>query len=125
MDRLFLILAGIIGALGVGLGAFGAHGLRGRLTPAQLATFETGVRYLMYHALALVAVAWTAERWPGSRWPRAAGWLFLCGVLLFSGSLILLSLTGASWLGMVAPLGGLAFILGWLALAAAAWRAER
>jgi uncharacterized membrane protein YgdD (TMEM256/DUF423 family) len=122
VDRIFLTLAGLSGALAVGLGAFGAHGLRARLTPDLLVTFETGVRYQMYHALALVAVAWAVTRWPDAAEPRAAGWLFVIGTLLFSGSLYLLALTGARWLGAVAPLGGAALILGWLCLALAAWR---
>jgi uncharacterized membrane protein YgdD (TMEM256/DUF423 family) len=122
LDRLFYIIASLAGALGVALGAFGAHGLRARLTPETLATFETGVHYEMYHALALFAVAWAISRWPKSSLPVAAGWLFVAGMLLFSGSLILLALTGARWLGAVAPLGGAAFIAGWLCLALAAWR---
>lgn len=122
MDRTLFIIAGFAGALGVALGAFGAHGLRGRLTPDALATFETGVRYLMIHALALIAAAWAVTRWPGSSLTVAAGWLYVTGMLLFSGSLIVLALTGARWLGAVAPLGGAAFIAGWLCLALAAWR---
>ncbi|MGH7354759.1 MAG: DUF423 domain-containing protein, partial [Candidatus Rokuibacteriota bacterium] len=88
----------------------------GRLGPDALATFETGARYHMYHALGLLAVAWAAARWPGGA-TAAAGWLFVAGTVLFSGSLYLLSVTGQRWLGAVTPLGGLAFILGWLALA--------
>jgi uncharacterized membrane protein YgdD (TMEM256/DUF423 family) len=77
----------------------------------------------MYHALALIGVAWTATRWPAASLPIAAGWLMVAGMVFFSGSLILLALTGARWLGAIAPVGGLAFILGWLCLALAAWRA--
>ncbi len=106
-------------AAGVILGAFGAHGLRSRVSPQALATFETGARYHMIHALALLAVAWAADRWPES-WAGQAGWAFLVGIVLFSGSLYLLALTGARWLSLIAPLGGLAFIAGWIALAAAA-----
>jgi uncharacterized membrane protein YgdD (TMEM256/DUF423 family) len=105
----------ILGLLAVALGAFGAHALEGRLTAEELATFETAVRYQMYHALALVAVAGLMKRRsPGT---ELAGGAFLVGILLFSGSLYLLVLTGESWLGAVTPLGGLAYLAGWLALA--------
>jgi uncharacterized membrane protein YgdD (TMEM256/DUF423 family) len=87
----------------------------------MLAVFETGVRYHLIHALALLAVGWATTRWPGG-WVAASGWLFLAGIVVFSGSLYLMTLTGARWLGAVTPLGGLAFILGWLALALAAFR---
>jgi uncharacterized membrane protein YgdD (TMEM256/DUF423 family) len=118
VDRLFLVLGSLFAGAAVALGAFGAHALRGRLSPAMLDVFETGVRYQMYHALALLAVAGAAARWPGAG-AAAAGWLFVAGTLLFSGSLYVLTLTGARWLGAVTPLGGAAFILGWLVLA---WR---
>jgi uncharacterized membrane protein YgdD (TMEM256/DUF423 family) len=119
MDRLFLTLGAISGLLSVAAGAFGAHALRARLAAEHLATFETAARYQMYHALALVAVAWTANRWPG---PLAgwAGWLFVAGTVLFSGSLYLLALTGVRWLGAITPLGGVAFLAGWACLALAA-----
>ena len=120
MERVFFGLGAISAALAVALGAFAAHGLRSRVTPEALATFETGARYHMYHALALLAVAWAATRWP-SAWTSAAGWLFIAGTVLFSGSLYLLAVTGVRALGAITPLGGLAFILGWLALAWAAW----
>lgn len=110
-------LAGAVAAfLAVALGAFGAHALRSRLSPDLLATFETGVRYHMYHALALLACAWAADRWsyPQIVW---AGWLFVAGIALFAGSLYLLTLTGARWWGAVTPLGGLAFLAGWGCLA--------
>jgi uncharacterized membrane protein YgdD (TMEM256/DUF423 family) len=122
MDRLFFILGSISGGLAVALGAFGAHGLRDRLAPDLQATFETGVRYQMYHALALLAVAWAVGRWANSAFPTAAGWLFVAGTLLFSGSLYLLAITGTRWLGAITPLGGVAFIAGWLCLLLAAWR---
>ena len=108
--------AGIAGFLGVALGAFGAHALKSRLTPDMLAVFETGVRYQMYHVFALVAVAWAWARWP-SRVFSAAGALFAVGILVFSGSLYLLAFTGMRALGAVTPLGGLAFLGGWLCLA--------
>jgi uncharacterized membrane protein YgdD (TMEM256/DUF423 family) len=90
--------------------------LRDRVAPEMLVTFETGARYHMYHALGLLAVAWAATRWPGAG-VTAAGWLFVAGTLLFSGSLYLLVLTGQRWLGAVTPLGGLAFLAGWVTLA--------
>jgi uncharacterized membrane protein YgdD (TMEM256/DUF423 family) len=112
MIRLFFILGALSAAIGVAAGAFGAHGLRGRLTPDMLAIWETAVRYQVYHALALLATAWALSRWPG-RPGLAAGWLFVVGTLLFSGSLYLLSLSGQRWLGAITPLGGVAFLAGW------------
>ena len=122
MVRLFFILGSISGGLAVALGAFGAHTLENRLTEDALSTFETGARYQMYHALALLAVAFAITRWPDSNLPTTAGWLFVAGTVLFSGSLYLLSLTDVRWLGAIAPLGGAAFITGWACLALAAWR---
>lgn len=116
MDRLFFALGAVSGFLAVALGAFAAHGLKSRLTAELLATFETGVRYQMYHALALLAAGWALTRWPGPV-TAASGWLFVAGTLLFSGSLYALSLTGEKWLGAVTPVGGLAFLAGWLCLA--------
>ncbi len=116
MDRTFLLIGAVAGALGVGLGAFGAHGLRGRLTPEMLGVFETGVRYHLYHALALVATASLMGRVNG-RLLAAAGWCFTAGIVLFSGSLYLLALTGVTILGAITPLGGVAFIAGWICLA--------
>ena len=114
--KTFLMFAAIFGFLGVALGAFGAHGLRGRLSPEDLAIFETGVRYQMYHALTLLAVAWLSTRFPGTA-VTAAGWLMVVGVLIFSGSLYVLVLSGLRWMGAVTPLGGLSLLAGWLALA--------
>jgi uncharacterized membrane protein YgdD (TMEM256/DUF423 family) len=122
MDRLFAVLGALSALTAVGLGAFAAHGLRGRVSDSMLAVFETGVRYHLYHALALLAVAWAAGRWPGSA-AAMAGWLFLAGTIVFSGSLYGLAAGGPRWLGAVTPIGGLAFLLGWLALAWAAWSA--
>lgn len=121
MDRLFFIAGSISAFLAVALGAFAAHGLRNKLTPEMLTIFETGVRYQMYHALALLGVAWASTRWPGGS-ITAAGWLFILGTIIFSGSLYLLSLTGVRWLGAITPIGGAAFLLGWLVLAWGAWR---
>ena len=104
----------------VALGAFGAHGLRSRLVPDMLMTFEIGVRYQMYHALGLLAVGLALARWPSSG-VALAGCLFIAGTIVFSGTLYALSLTGQRWLGAVTPVGGAAFIAGWIALAWAVW----
>jgi len=120
--RAFLVLGAVLALLGVALGAFGAHGLRERVSAGDLEIFETGVRYQMYHALALLAVAWVASRRPGTA-ATAAGWLFVGGIVVFSGSLYALVLSGVRWLGAVTPLGGLSFLGGWAALIWAVWRA--
>jgi uncharacterized membrane protein YgdD (TMEM256/DUF423 family) len=123
MERGFLIIAALAGALAVASGAFGAHALADRLPPERLATFETAARYLMYHALALVGVALAFGRWPSAAgWLQASGWCFIAGMLLFSGSLFLLTLSSIRWLGAITPLGGVAFIAGWICLAVAALR---
>ncbi len=119
-DRVMLFAGSVSAGLAVALGAFGAHGLRTRLSPEMLAVYETGVRYQMYHALALLAVAWAAARWPGAALTVWAGWMFVAGTVLFSGSLYVLALTGRAWLGAVTPFGGVAFIAGWVCLALAA-----
>jgi uncharacterized membrane protein YgdD (TMEM256/DUF423 family) len=115
MDRLFFGLGSLSGFIAVAAGAFGAHALRARLSPELLAVFETAARYQMYHALGLLAVAWAATRWPGAL-PHWAGWFFVIGTLLFCGSLYALALTGARWLGAITPLGGVAFLAGWVCL---------
>ena len=112
----WLATGALFGATAVALGAFGAHGLKARVTADLLVVFETAARYHLVHALAIVAVAWAADRFPGPC-AAAAGWLFVAGILLFSGSLYLMVLTGARALGAITPLGGLAFIAGWIALA--------
>jgi uncharacterized membrane protein YgdD (TMEM256/DUF423 family) len=125
MDRAFALAGAVSAFFAVAAGAFGAHALRSRLAPDLLAIFETGARYQMYHALALLAVAWAVTRWPappgGPGGPtdaiRIAGWLFIGGTVLFSGSLYVMSLTGARWLGVITPVGGLLFLGGWTALA--------
>ena len=119
MDRTFLLLGAIFGFLAVGLGAFGAHGLRGRISPEMLAVFESGVRYHMYHALALILTSVLMARISG--WlVTTAGWCFVGGILLFSGSLYALALSGVTIFGAITPLGGLAFLAGWACLAVAA-----
>jgi uncharacterized membrane protein YgdD (TMEM256/DUF423 family) len=124
-DRLFITLAAVSAALAVAAGAFGAHALRVRLTPEQLDVFQTAATYEMYHALALLGVGiLLLVRGPvdGTGWLTAAGWLFIAGTGLFSGSLYLLALTGTTWLGAITPLGGVAFLLGWLCVALSVWR---
>ena len=121
-QRLFLGVGALSAGLAVAAGAFGAHGLRAHVAPEMLAVFETGARYQMYHALALIAVAWVAGR-DAARSVRVAGVAFVVGTLLFSGSLYLLALTGIRWLGAITPLGGVAFLVGWGSLAWSALRA--
>jgi len=121
MQSGWFVVGALLAAAGVGLGAFGAHGLKSRVSADMLVVFETGVRYHMYHALALLAVGWAATRGSGS-WVGVAGWAFVFGIAVFSGSLYLMVLTGARWLGAVTPIGGLALIVGWVALALAAFR---
>jgi len=119
MDRLFVVAGAVSGAVAVAAGAFGAHALKERLPADLLAVFQTGAQYQMYHALALLAAGWVAARSPGGA-ASAAGILFLVGTVLFSGSLYALALSGVRALGAITPLGGVAFIAGWLALAWAA-----
>ena len=114
-----MLLGAVAAFLGVTLGAFGAHGLRGRLTPEMLAVFETGVRYHMYHALALILVGLVMGQMSG--WLiQTAVWSFLAGILLFSGSLYALAVSGVTILGAITPIGGVAFLIGWACLAFAA-----
>ena len=119
MDRLFFGLGSSSGLIAVAAGAFGAHALRARLSPEHLAVFETAARYQMYHAMGLLTAAWAVTRWPGPllHW---AGWLFVIGTMLFSGSLYALALTGMRWLGAITPVGGVALLAGWLCLALSA-----
>lgn len=113
--RFYFILGCISAAIGIGAGAFGAHGLKAILSPEMLTTYETAVRYQMYHAFGLIAIALAGGSIPGSK-VRLVGWCFAGGTVLFSGSLYLLTLTGTLWLGAITPLGGIAFIAGWLTL---------
>lgn len=122
MARLFLSIGAVSGLLAVALGAFGAHALRARLDERALAVFETGVQYQFYHAFALLAVGMLALQQPPSPLLRSSGWLFTVGMVIFSGSLYALALSGIRWLGAVTPLGGLAFIAGWGCLLAAVYK---
>ncbi|HVF55560.1 MAG TPA: DUF423 domain-containing protein [Pyrinomonadaceae bacterium] len=122
MDRVFLVVGALSAFVGVAAGAFGAHALKNRLDAGMLSVFEVGVRYQMYHAFALLVAGWAQARWPGTL-AATSGWLFVAGTILFSGSLYLLSLTGVRWLGAITPLGGVAFLAGWLCLAIVFWKA--
>ncbi|MDP8925298.1 MAG: DUF423 domain-containing protein [Chloroflexota bacterium] len=121
MSRHFISIAALSAFIAVAAGAFGAHGLSGVLAADRLAVFETAVRYQMYHALALLLVGWLAAQ-TTNRVLQVAGWLFIVGTILFSGSLYALTLSGVRWLGAITPFGGLAFLAGWLALAWGCWR---
>lgn len=122
MAKLFITLASLSAMLAVGFGAFGAHALKAKLDDYALGVFETAVQYHFYHSLALLAVGVIALSQPQTAMLRSSGWLFLIGILIFSGSLYLLSVTGVRWLGAITPLGGLAFIAGWACLAATGWK---
>mgnify|MGYP006283878257 CR=1 FL=1 len=111
-----IIVGALLGFLAVALGAFGAHGLEGRLGPDRLAWFETGVDYHLAHALALILTGFVSGDRPPHRAVRIAGWAFAVGVIVFSGSLYALALTGITGLGMITPFGGVAFLIGWAAL---------
>lgn len=115
-QNFFFSIGCISAALGVAAGAFGAHGLKATLSPEMLSAYETAVRYQMYHAFGLIVVGWAVSRSNDSK-VRIAGWCFVFGTLLFSGSLYALTLSDIRWLGAITPLGGVAFIAGWLALA--------
>ena len=117
LDRTFLLLGATLGFLGVAVGAFGAHGLRTRLSPDMLAVFETGVRYQMYHVFAILIVAAAIGNIGDARLLVLAGWFFFAGIVLFSGSLYALALSGTTMLGAITPFGGLAFLAGWACLA--------
>lgn len=121
MERGFFGAGCVFAFLGVAAGAFGAHALASRLPAERLDTFEIAVRYQMYHALALLALAWAADRWPGAAL-HAAGWLFGAGILVFSGTLYAIALGAPRWLGAITPLGGVALMSAWLLLA---WSALR
>jgi len=120
MTKLALILGSINAMLAVILGAFGAHGLKGRLSEDLLAIYQTGVQYHFYHSLGLLLIGVIAWQLPGSVWLKWSAWIMLAGIILFSGSLYLLALTNVRWLGMITPIGGIAFIVAWLLLLVAA-----
>jgi uncharacterized membrane protein YgdD (TMEM256/DUF423 family) len=120
--KIFLALGSLSALLGVALGAFGAHGLKTRVTPEMLTVWQTGVHYHLVHALGLLLIGILCQLLPEAPLVRYAGWLLLAGTLLFSGSLYIMVLSGIRALGMITPLGGVAFLIGWLLLALAAWR---
>ena len=122
MAKLFITLASLSGMLAVTFGAFGAHALRSRLDEHALSVFQTAVQYHFYHSLALLAVGVIALSQPQTALLRSSGYLFVVGIVVFSGSLYLLSMSSLRWLGAITPLGGLAFIAGWGCLAAASWK---
>jgi len=121
MRKGFLLLAALSGFMAVALGAFGAHGLKNVTTPEMIAIFNLGVEYQFYHTFALIAVAFSGH-WLRSRLIDWAGYLFIAGIGLFSGSLYLYALVGSKWTGPITPLGGGCFLLGWLFIALAVWR---
>jgi uncharacterized membrane protein YgdD (TMEM256/DUF423 family) len=116
MDRTFVGIGAVLALLGVAAGAFGAHALSTRIAPERLGTFEVAVRYQMYHALALIAVGWALSRWQTSS-IVLAGWLFVAGVVVFSGAVYALALGGPRWMGAIAPIGGMSLMAGWALLA--------
>jgi len=124
MERTFFVIGSLLGSVSVALGAFGAHALRDRIEASLLANYQTGVSYMFYHTLALFIVVLALTRWPGSSQAVWAGWLFLIGIVFFSGSLFLMAFTGMRWLGAITPIGGVAFIAGWLLLAWTAWQSK-
>lgn len=117
MSKMIIMLAGINGFLAVSLGAFAAHGLRNKLSPELLNTFQTGVQYHMYHALALFGIGLLMINFPNTNLLRISAYMMLAGIVLFSGSLYLLSATGIRWLGAITPLGGLCFLAAWALIA--------
>jgi uncharacterized membrane protein YgdD (TMEM256/DUF423 family) len=121
VSSLFFVLGALFAFVAVAGGAFGAHSLKAILAPDLLAVFETGIRYQMYHALALLAVGWAAHQYPQASF-HISGWLFVAGIVLFSGSLYVLALSGVRWLGAITPLGGVCFLAGWGVFAWQAWQ---
>ncbi|NOY99724.1 MAG: DUF423 domain-containing protein [Chloroflexi bacterium] len=123
MARNFFIWGAIFGGLAVATGAFGAHGLTRIVSPERLITWEKAARYQMYHALALLFVAWALTNWPQqARYLTIAGWAFVIGIFLFSFSLYLLAVSGKTFLGLVTPFGGVSMVIGWFYLMLAAWK---
>jgi uncharacterized membrane protein YgdD (TMEM256/DUF423 family) len=113
----FLLLGALSALIGVGMGAFGAHGLKAVISPEMLSVYQTGVTYQMWHALGLIAIALISEQTPDSKLLRWAGGLMFAGILLFSGSLYTLALLNHTWLGMITPFGGVCFLAAWLLIA--------
>ncbi|MCP3868799.1 MAG: DUF423 domain-containing protein [Gammaproteobacteria bacterium] len=124
MTKFFLVAAALNGMLAVTIGAFGAHGLKRYVESDLMTVYQTGVQYHFYHTLALLGIGLLLQTCPGSRLVEWSGWAMLAGILLFSGSLYLLTLTGARWLGAITPVGGLCFIVGWLLLAGGILRCQ-
>ncbi len=122
MGKIYLMVAALNGFLAVGLGAFGAHGLRQKLSTDLLAVYQTGVQYHFYHTFALMAVALLMLQWPHNTLLRWSALLFAIGIVVFSGSLYVLAISGIRWLGAITPLGGVAFLAGWAMLAMAVWQ---
>ncbi len=120
MSQLFVILGALMAFLSVALGAFGAHGLQGKLSAEMLDIYQTGVQYHMIHALGLILIGLLAGLWGSGTWLNAAGWALLTGIIIFSGSLYMLSMTGIKWLGAITPIGGVAFLIGWILVVVAA-----
>lgn len=115
--KTFIVIGAVAMALGVILGAFGAHGLKNKLTPDLLAVYQTGVEYHLYHALGLILVGVLINQFPQVAGLHTGGWLLLAGIVIFSGSLYVLAISGIRWLGAITPIGGTAFIAGWLWIA--------
>jgi uncharacterized membrane protein YgdD (TMEM256/DUF423 family) len=124
MAKIYLLIAALNGFVAVALGAFGAHGLKQRLSADLLAVYQTGVQYHFYHTLALLAVGLLMLQWPLNTSLRWSALLFCVGIVIFSGSLYVLSISGVRWLGAITPIGGVAFLAGWIMLAVAIWKAE-
>lgn len=122
MAKLLLLLASFSGFTGVALGAFGAHGLRDKLPENLLNAFQAGVQYQLWHTAALMGIALLLLRWPESTLFKVSGGLLVLGILLFSGSLYAMALSGIGRLGIITPFGGLSFLLAWLCLGAGVWR---
>lgn len=123
MDRIFFAIGSFSALIAVVAGAFGSHALKQRLSPEMLTAFEIGVRYQMYHALALIGVSFAYTKWPGQLM-TVGGWLFVVGTLFFSGSLYQLSLSGTKWLGVITPIGGVILMAGWLCVAIGALKSH-
>lgn len=119
-SKVWFSIGALNGALAVGFGAFGAHGLQNKIGEAELSAFQTGAQYHMYHALALLGVGWLLTKVPASRMGQITGWAFLLGILLFSGSLYVLGITGSRAFVLFTPIGGVLFLYGWISLALAA-----